>query len=376
MPSNKLGVLVNPFAGAGGRLGWKGTDWPLPLKLVELGAELVAPARAREFYREYRRLDSGRSLVIAPPGPMGWESLGSPRGPGRALDCVDPGKWPTEPEDTLGCARALAEEGVGLLVFVGGDGTARLVHDAVDEMLPVLGVPGGVKVYSGVFAYTPREAARIAYEYLNGRGELVEREVLDIDEEEFRRGRLVVRLYGYMRVPRLPGLVASGKTVHHGPGEEAEIEEIAEYFSEELYRDCTYYVLGPGRTVSRIAEKLGVEGKTLLGVDVVHNRRIVLRDADEESLYRLVSQHRGRVKIVVSPIGGQGFIFGRGNQQISPRIIGIVGRDNIIVVAAPSKLNRLRSLRVDTGSESVDSLLRGYMRVLTGYGRYRVVRVE
>ncbi|MCE4619328.1 MAG: ATP-NAD kinase family protein [Desulfurococcales archaeon] len=375
MATKRLGIIINPFAGAGGRLGWKGTDWPLPLKLLDRKVDLVAPRRARSFHEEFRRMDS-KTLILAPPGIMGWESLQGRGGPSETVDCVKRGKWPTTPEDTLNCARMIVDYGVDLLVFVGGDGTARLIHDAVDKRVPVLGVPAGVKVYSAVFAYTPREAAIIAFEFLKGRGELVEREVLDIDEEAFRQNKLVVKLYGYLRVPRLQGLVASGKTVSHGVSEEDEMEEIADYFLEEHYRDCTLYVFGPGRTVAKIAEKLGVSGKTLLGVDVVHNRRIIAKDVDEETLYRIVSSNKGRVKIVVSPIGGQGFIFGRGNQQISPRVLELVDKEDIIVVSTPSKLRALRTLRIDTGSEKVDARLRGYMRVLTGYGRYRLMRVE
>lgn len=375
MGIKRLGIIVNPFAGAGGRLGWKGTDWPLPLKLLEMGVELVAPARAKSFLREYRRLNE-ETLIIAPPGPMGWKSLGNDEGTSSTIDCIEGGKWPTTPDDTIKCARAILEAGVDLLVFVGGDGTARLIHDAVDMKIPVLGVPAGVKVYSAVFAYTPREAAIVAYEFLMGRGELVEREVLDIDEESFRRNKLIVKIYGYLRVPRLKGLIASGKTVSHGVSEEEEMEEIAEYFADELYAECNIYVLGPGRTVTKIAEKLGIPGKTILGVDVMHNKQLIARDVDEETLYNIVAENKGRVKIVISPIGGQGFIFGRGNQQISPRILSLVDKEDIIVVATPSKLKGLRTLRVDTGSEEVDARLKGYMRVLTGYGRYRLVRVE
>ncbi len=371
----RIGVLVNPFAGAGGRLGWKGTDWPLPLRVLELGIPLVAPGRAREFASHLARL-AGDVAIYAPPGWMGWRSLGGWEGPSRTVDCISEGKWPTTPGDMSRCARTLVGEGVELLVFVGGDGTARLIHDSIDGRVPVLGVPAGVKVYSAVFAYTPREAAGIVYRFLAGEAVVVEREVLDVDEEAFRRGVLSVRLYGYLRVPQAPGLVASGKSVSHGLGEEDEMREIAEYFAGEVYRECTLYVLGPGRTVARIAEAIGVEGKTLLGVDLVHNGRIVARDADEETIYRLLAGHRGGKAIVVSPIGGQGFILGRGNQQISPRIVRLVGRDNIIVVATPSKLSKLKTLRVDTGDPGVDEMLRGYIRVLTGYGRYRVVRVE
>lgn len=375
MNNKRIGILVNPFAGAGGRLGWKGTDWPLPLKLLDSRTRLVSPGRAKEFAREFRRLDE-HTIILSPPGLMGWGSIGRIEGPSSTIECVPSGKWPTEPEDTTRCARDMVDSSVDLLVFVGGDGTARLVLDAVDKRVPVLGVPSGVKVYSAVFAYTPREAAVVASQYLKGEGSLVEREVLDIDEEEFRRDKLVVRLYGYLRVPSLPGLVASGKTVAHSISEDEEMDEIAEYFAEELYGDCTYYVMGPGRTVARIAERIGVRGKTLLGVDVIHNRRIIAKDVNEDELYRIVSRVVSRVKIIVSPIGGQGFIFGRGNQQISPRILSLVPKEDIIVVATPSKLKALNNLRVDTGSLKVDYRLKGFIRVLTGYNRFRVLKVE
>ncbi len=372
---NIISLIINPFAGAGGRLGWKGTDWPLPLKALERGVPLIAPLRAREFITWLMKLMPGL-VIYAPPGKMGWDSIGEWSGGGRILECINPDKWPTEPQDSYRCARMSVDVNVSLLVFVGGDGTARIILDAVNGKIPVLGVPSGVKVYSGVFAYTPREAAQIVYEFFKGDAEIVERIVLDVDEESFRRGELVVKPYGYLRVPQAKGLVASGKTTSHSPGEDYEIEEIAEYFADEIYEDCTLYIMGPGRTVERIAEKIGVRDKTKLGVDVVHNRRIIARDVDEETLNNIVKGYQGRVTIVVSPIGGQGFLFGRGNQQISPRILKRIGKHNILVVSSPSKLSRIRTLRVDTGDREADDMLRGYIRVLIGYGRFRMVKVE
>ncbi len=369
----RVGVVVNPFAGAGGRLGWKGTDWPLPLEVARRGVPLVAPFRARRFARTLEALMPSGVEILAPPGPMGSGSL-SPTGLRLVeVDCVSGEKWPTEPSDTLRCLRMIAGE-ADLVVFVGGDGTARLAVEAFGESKPSLGVPAGVKVYSAVFAYTPEEAARLTRDYLEGRLSTAPREVLDIDEDEYRRGRLVIRLYGYLRVPVGPGLVAGGKQVFHGASEEEAAEEIAEYFAEELYRECHLYILGPGRTVEHIARRLGVE-KTPLGVDLVHNRRLIARDADEEAIYEAVKRYHPRVYLIVSPLGGQGFLLGRGNQQISPRIIRMIGRDRIIVVATPGKLKTLKTLRVDTGDPQVDGMLQGYIRVLTGYARYRLVRV-
>jgi predicted polyphosphate/ATP-dependent NAD kinase len=157
--------------------------------------------------------------------------------------------------------------------------------------------------------------------------------------------------------------------------EDAELNAIAEYLVEEIDPVSTY-ILGPGSTVERIAERLGVK-KTLLGVDVVKGDGKVLgRDMNETALLGLVS--KSSTKIIISPIGGQGFLFGRGNQQISPDIIRRVGVGNIMVVGSRSKIEALhpRRLLTDSGDEETDRQLRGYRRVITGYREEMVVKVE
>ena len=373
-----LGFIVNPLAGIGGPLGFKGSDGAYAIRALMMGARLVSPARAEAFMDAFSSEARRRGLqveVLAPPGVMGYDEASKAAG---ILDvseasCLPRGVWPTTAHDTRRCARYMEKAGVDLLVFVGGDGTARDVYESVDKRLPVLGVPAGVKVYSAVFAVNPEEAALVAAEFLEGRRGLEERPVVDIDEDEYRRGRLVLRVYGYMLVPGGEGMVPSSKAVSSYSG----VEEIAEFFAEEFVEPCTLLVLGPGETVARIAEMLGAR-KTLLGVDVYHNGSIIASDVDEETLYRLVKEHLergGRVLVVVSPVGGQGFIFGRGNQQISPRILRLVGREGVVVVASEEKLRSLDALRVDTGDREVDNMLRGYLRVLTGYGRWRLVKV-
>lgn len=373
-----LGFIVNPLAGIGGPLGFKGSDGAYAIKALMMGARLVSPGRAEVFIDALSREATARGLeveVLAPPGLMGYDEASKASG---ALDvtevpCLPRGMWPTTAHDTRRCASRMERAGVDLLVFVGGDGTARDIYESVDKRLPVLGVPAGVKVYSAVFAVSPADAARVAADFLEGSRSLEERPVVDIDEDEYRRGRLVLRLYGYMLVPGGDGMVPSSKA----PSGYSGVDEIAEFFAEELAKPCTLIVLGPGETVARIAERLG-EPKTLLGVDVYHNGRAIARDVDEPTLYRLVKEHRergGRVLVVVSPIGGQGFIFGRGNQQISPRVLRLVGRDGVVVVASEDKLRGLDALRVDTGDREVDDMMRGYIRVLTGYARWRLVKV-
>ncbi len=377
----KICFIVNPFAGAGGRLGWKGTDWPLPLKLKNKDPRsLPAYQRARRFLEKLLALKAEPVNLMVAPCFMGQtilidveRVLGTSVKP-TILDCPTC-KWPTTPDDTRACLRKCLDIGADLVVFLGGDGTARLVYDVIDEKIPVLGVPGGVKVYSGVFAESPEAAAEIVKEFIGGRVIFEERPVLDIDEEMFRKNQLQVKTYGYLIVPVYGDTVVSGKTVYVS-SVQSEIAEIAEYFKDEIYRDCTLYIMGPGSTTARIASVLGME-KTLLGVDVIHNKRIIAKDVNEEELIEILQRYKSHRKmIIVSPIGGQGFVFGRGNQQISPRIIREVGKENILVVSAPSKLKHLKKLRVDTGDPELDQELRGYIRVLVGYGKYKIMKLD
>ncbi|WP_062662295.1 ATP-NAD kinase family protein [Aeropyrum camini] len=312
MTGRVLGLIVNPLAGIGGRLGFKGSDGAYGVRALMMGAELVAPRRTRAFLEALDdALDHLGSEVrlLMPPGRMGASIVGEMHRlrhiAVEAVPCVDPRIWPTTAHDTVRCARALQDR-VDLLIFVGGDGTARDILNAVDMRLPVLGIPSGVKVYSSVFAVNPQAAARVVIAFLEGRARLEERLVVDVDEEEFRRDRLVLRTFGKLLVPAAEGVVESPKTMGGGEG----VEDIARFFADELYRDCTLYILGPGQTVARIAEYLGVK-KTLLGVDALHNRRLVGRDLDEKSLLELTERYPRSV-LVLSPIGGQGFILGRG----------------------------------------------------------------
>ena len=369
----RIGVIVNPIAGVGGRLGFKGSDGAYGIRAVMEGAELVSPARARRFAQALREEAERAGVeieILTPPGLMGIESLRSPELRIVTEPCVPPKIWPTTAHDTIRCARALARR-VELLAFVGGDGTARDIYTAIGVSLPVVGVPAGVKMYSAVFAVNPEAAAEVVVAALQGRAALEERPVIDVDEDEFRRGRLVLRTYGHLLVPVLEGVVVeTSKSPSRGEG----LEEIAEFFVRELVEECTLYILGPGSTIARIAEKMGVK-KTLLGVDAVHNGRLVGVDLNERGILELLERY-GKVKIVVTPIGGQGFILGRGNQQISPEVLRRVSKDDLIVVATPDKLRGLKSLRVDTGDREVDERFKGYVRVLVGYDKWRMVRVE
>ncbi len=361
---------MNPIAGMGGRVGLKGTDGEAYEEALRRGARPVSPHRAIEFLNHVRSTDFE---IIAAAGAMGEEEVLASNKKDLLRLVVGERKERTTAEDTKTAAREMVEKGTDIIVFVGGDGTARDILDAVDEEIPVLGVPSGVKMFSAVFAVNPRAAAKVLDEFLRGRTSLVEREVLDIDEEAYRRGVLRIRLYGYLKVP-LPrdDLLQYMKTVSKGGEEEENKLAIARTIVEDMEPN-TLYLLGPGTTVKAVADLLGID-KTLLGVDAVVNKKLVGKDLDEAGILRLLDRY-SKAKIIVSPIGGQGFIFGRGNQQLSPRVIRRIGRNNIIVIATWNKIKDLPYLRVDTGDPDVDEMLRGYIKILVDYRRYIVKKI-
>ncbi|HVY61490.1 MAG TPA: NAD(+)/NADH kinase, partial [Planctomycetota bacterium] len=280
----------------------------------------------------------------------------------------------TSPADTRAAAAAMAAAPVDLLLFAGGDGTAVDVLETVGEHVPILGVPAGVKMHSAVFAVNPRSAGRIARAVAEGSvRELADAEVMDVDEEALRRGRVSPRLHGYAKVPLERTLVQSAKA-RSAPGERAAQERLARHVAAELLTEGLWLV-GPGSTTRAVLAALGLE-KTLLGVDAVESGRLVAVDADESALRELAAA--GGARILVTPIGGQGFLLGRGNQQLSAEVVRAVGPDRIAVVATEAKLAALggRPLLVDTGDRELDARLAGHVRVIAGPGREIVYRVS
>ena len=366
----KLGFIVNPVAGIGGRVGLKGSDGKdIQKRAFKLGAIPLAPQRAKEALKPLLAIKD-KIIILTYPRAMGEEEA---RELGFKLEVIGDTEDNTTSKDTKNAATGMRELGVDLILFVGGDGTARDVFEAIDGEVPVLGVPAGVKIHSGVYAISPRDAGALAVKYLLGEGvDVKEAEVMDIDEEAFRDNRLSAKLYGYMNTLYSTDRMQGSKE-GSGYTERYSQEAIAIDITTELEEE-TAYVIGPGSTTKFITDELGLK-KTLLGVDVMINKEIVAADANEQTILGAIE---GRdAKIVVTVIGGQGFIFGRGNQQISPQIIRQVGKENIIIIATPSKLAGLQSiaLRADTGDLELDEALKGYHKVITGYGRRTVVKV-
>jgi len=372
----RLGFVVNPIAGMGGRVGLKGTDGDALEEAIARGAEPVSPRRAVEFLRRLRSLGLEPSVeVVTCPGLMGEYETASAGFSAEVLPMEVKAK--TTAEDTKAAVRLMVELAVDLLVFVGGDGTARDILDAMRKMdsIPVLGVPSGVKMYSGVFAASPSDAADIVDAVIKRQADMMDFEVMDIDEDAFRRDRLSIRLYGFLRGPFVPMRLVGSKQATPETLEESENQlAIARFVVEEMDPEGVY-VLGPGTTVKKVADLLGVD-KTVLGVDLYRGGS-VLKDVDERTILREIKGVK-KVWIVVSPIGRQGMLFGRGNQQISPNVIKAVGKERIIVLATKGKIQNIEGgvLRVDTGDPDVDEMLRGYLKVITDYREWRMIQVQ
>jgi predicted polyphosphate/ATP-dependent NAD kinase len=366
-----LGLIVNPVAGMGGAVGLKGTDGKTILKkAVSLGAKPIAPTRA-EFFLSALKFAKEKIRLVVGAGNMGEEEAVSS---GFACTVLGKRKNETTSEDTREIARKIAEAQADLLVFCGGDGTARNILEAIGTNVPILGVPTGVKMHSSVFAVNPTAAAKIALGFLWEELSLREAEVMDVDENAFREGRVSSRLYGYLLAPYEPYLIQGAKMA--SPMTESELRNqaaIAIYMIENMKPDVVY-IVGPGTTTRTIGDLLDAK-KTLLGVDVFCNKKIVASDVNERGILEAI---QGKpAQIIVTPIGGQGFIFGRGNQQISPEVIRRVGLDNIVVVATEGKLRNLKSLRVDTGDPRLDDAFRARgIKVVADYKVEYMMRVE
>jgi predicted polyphosphate/ATP-dependent NAD kinase len=366
-----LGLIVNPVAGMGGAVGLKGTDGRAVLKkAVSLGAKPIAPARAEFFLSELKFAD-GKIRFVVGAGNMGEEEAISC---GFACTVFGKRKKETTAEDTREIARKIADAKADLLVFCGGDGTARNILEAINIDIPVLGVPTGVKMHSSVFAVDTKAAAKIATGFLWGELPLRESEVMDVDENAFREGRVSSRLYGYLLTPYEPYLIQGAKMA--SPITKSELRNqaaIAICIIENMKPDVAY-IIGPGTTTRTIGDLLDAK-KTLLGVDIFCNKKIVASDVNEKQILEKI---RGKTaQIIVTPIGGQGFIFGRGNQQISPEVIRRVGLGNIVVVATEGKLRSLKGLRVDTGDPNLDDAFRSRkLKVVADYKTEYVTRIE
>jgi predicted polyphosphate/ATP-dependent NAD kinase len=354
----RIGFVINPYAGMGGAVGLKGTDG-LVGEAKKRGAVPGAPARALAALRLLK--DSGIHFLTC-SGAMGEDEIKEAGIVQYSVEYKAPET--TTADDTKNACRIFLDLSADLIVFCGGDGTARDVYDIVFTRIPVLGIPAGVKMYSGVFAITPPAAAEILAET----GDVATRdaEVVDVDEEAYRDGHLRTTLYGYARTPYIPERIANTKQVFEQADEERAKAEIGRFLSEVI--DGTpevLTILGPGSTTGTIADVLGVK-KTLLGFDAIQGRQRVAEDLNEQGILALLREGR-RSRLIVSPIGAQGFVLGRGTQQVSAEIIKKIGIENLIVVATPYKLSQTPVLYIDTGDPGLNATFGHHIQVISGY---------
>ncbi len=369
----KIGFLINPIAGMGGKVGLKGTDGVLE-KAIELGAEPVAQEKAGKMLSRLCEIHSEKIDWLTCHGDMGAKALEEA---GFEFLIAYDAAEDTSQNDTLAAVKSFVDAEVDLIVFCGGDGTARDIVSIVEKNVPVLGIPSGVKMYSGVFGISPARTAEVLSGFLKDELGLAEVEIMDLDEDKYRQGDWSVRLYYSANTPFESTLVQSSKMMIEAATDEDIKEEIGEYIEELVgEQPDALFLLGPGGTLEFIGNMLGIE-KTLLGIDAIAGGQQVGTDLNEEGILKLFDDYN-KIKLILSPIGSQGFVLGRGNLQLSPKVIKQIGRDNIMVVSTPAKLQRTPKLRFDTGEAELNQELagRGWFSVVIGYRLSRLAEVS
>jgi len=369
----KIGFLVNPVAGMGGKVALKGTDGEDILRrAIVLGAVPTANSRAETSLAVFREAASDNQFY-APAGEMGGRLLSES---GLNYEIVLEPSEKTTSYHTKRTVSLMLAAGVEAIVFAGGDGTARDVCSVVGEKVPVIGIPAGVKIHSAVYAKRPKDAGMMVKNLLQGKVKrFVLAEVLDLDEDAFRNNVVRAQLYGYMKVPDDREFMQDRKS-GSSFSDDSERLDIAAYVIKNMHKDGIY-LIGSGSTTYSIKENLNIEG-TLLGVDAVINRVLEGKDMAEEEIRNALSGfEKSKRHLVITVIGGQGYIFGRGNQQLSPEVLRMIPKENITVIANSSKMSDLfgRSLIADTGDTLLDEELKGYIPVITGFGKKIMAKI-
>jgi predicted polyphosphate/ATP-dependent NAD kinase len=363
----RLGLIINPLAGLGGSVALKGSD-NVAEEALRLGATPKANERMGQALAVVKD-HADRLQIITAAGAMGQtlaEQLGF------AVTCCYPAPAQTTAVDTCAAVKQILSYQPDLLLFAGGDGTARDIDSVVGDTVPVLGVPAGVKIHSGVYGVTPHASGMVLKMLLDGQlVSLMQADVMDIDEVAFRAGTVRAKRYGEMTVPAAPRYIQSVK-MGGREVDELVLADIAADVIEQMEDEL--YIMGSGSTVAAIMQELGLDN-TLLGVDLIQDKQLIGNDLTAAEL--LAATAGKQVKLVITLIGGQGHILGRGNQQLSPQLIRQIGRDNLIIVATKTKLKALagKPLIVDSGDPALDAELSGYYRIITGYRDYVMYQV-
>ena len=373
-----LGLIVNPIAGMGGSVGLKGTDGKdILIEAIKLGAKPAALNRTKEFLSELESIKSKLRFITCPRF-MGEYALKEMNFDYEVIEHPNFNQneniYDTKAEHTKIAAEIMKNiDDLKLILFTGGDGTARDILNAVNKDKPCLGIPAGVKIYSSAFSLNPKLASSIIIQFLWDEIPLRESEVLDIDENEYRNDRIVSKPYGFLLTPYHPDFIQFSKM--GSPDSDLNNQErIAKRIVEILEKDV-YYLIGPGTTIKAITDVLN-QNKTILGVDLLLNKKIIAKDLNEKQILDYIEGKK--TKIIVTLIGKQGFLFGRGNLQISPVILEKIGPENIIIVATRYKLQNIshQVLKLDTRSSELDEKMRGLYKVIVDYDDIKICKVE
>lgn len=371
----KAGLIINPVAGVGGRAGLKGSDGEeIQKEALKKGGTLESGNKTKIALKELMEIKDKFKFVTA-YGTMGEDVV---KELGFIYELVGSEKDITTAADTEITAKILKEEKVDILVFAGGDGTARNIYNAIELSLPCVGIPAGVKIHSAVYANNPKSAGLVIRRFIDNpaAAQMVDREVMDINEDLFRKNVVEARLYGYLSVPYIQNLMQNPKaSAKYGAHDiEGIAEEIIDLMNSRDKNTC--YIFGTGGTTFKILKYMGLSG-SLLGIDVVQNKETVLSDASENELYDFINDKKDIV-LIVTVIGGQGHIFGRGNQQLSPRVIRLIEKDNLWIVASAGKIYGLdnNTLVVDTSDPELDKEIAGYRKVIVGWQERIVCKVS
>ena len=363
----RLAVVVNPDAGLGGKLGFKGSDGRAA-EARAAGAQDRAGPRMKICLEKLSELARGPIEILAWDGRMGGDWI-----PG---EYTSTGKTP-DTTDASSTSEFIKAHSPDLFLYAGGDGTTRDIVEALeDREIPLVGVPGGVKMHSGCFATTPKAAAEVVWSFFTGDLMVARTEVMDLDEEVYRKGEWKVRMYGEAFTPASPRWMQGAKEQVQRESEEETLEAMSSHIANLVEENQDLMLVwGSGGTLRQICKLIGLES-TLLGIDIQHAGKMY-NDLNESGLLEIINLHQGEIKLLLSPMGGQGFLIGRGNLQLSPDVLRAIGTDNILGIATPAKLLGLNELRIDTGDEELDSEIRAnkYLKVLQGYRTTRVIRV-
>tara|TARA_B100000579_G_scaffold345294_1_gene297917 strand:+ start:104 stop:1240 length:1137 start_codon:yes stop_codon:yes gene_type:complete len=374
----RVGVLVNPDAGLGGKLGFKGSDGRAKEARAAGAEDRAGPRMAQCMIKLKQLLNSGLNRANAIPefytwnGRMGGDWLND-----FEFNDLGPSPKETSAKDTSRLINDLLSNQVDVILYAGGDGTTRDIVNTMDgNETPLIGVPGGVKMHSGCFATTPNAAAEVLLSYLQGDLLSSITEVMDLDEEVYLKGEWKVKMYGEAWTPANPRFMQGSKQQVERASEDEIIEGLSNHVSDLIKENKNLMIIfGSGGTISRIGRHLGLE-LTLLGIDIYHKGE-VFNDLNEQKLLEKIEPYEGEKLLLLSPMGGQGFLIGRGNLQLSPNVLRAIGQESILGVATPSKLIGLNFLRIDTGDPELDLKFqeKRFIKMLQGYRTTRVIRV-